>query len=80
MRIIRTNRPASQTELSSQRRWQIRQVREGRCAQCGAPREHYALVCDACAEKQRVAKRLRHGFKPQRKGRRGRPPLAESHA
>ena len=79
MRIIRTNRPASQPELSPQRRWQLRQVAAGLCAQCGQAREHYAQLCDACAEKHRVARRERCGFKPYRKGRRGRPPRAESH-
>ena len=75
MRIIRTNRPGGQTELSPQRRWQLRQVAAGLCAQCGAPRVNYAQLCDGCAEKQRVARRERCGFAPYCKGRRGRPPL-----
>ena len=78
MRIIRTNGFGRQTKLSRQRRWQLERVTAGLCSQCAAGREHYAQLCDACAEKRRIARRARYGFKPQRQGRRGRPPLTRS--
>jgi predicted amidophosphoribosyltransferase len=79
MRIIRTIPvDRQQPAVSRQRRWQVGKVAAGFCARCGAAREHYAQLCDGCAAKERVAKRVRHGHKPHERGRRGRPPLIKT--
>ena len=70
------NRPKRQT-LSKQRRWQLRQLAEGDCYRCGRKRNLYANVCDACARKERLAKRKRYQLGAYKKGRRGRPPITK---
>jgi len=44
-------------KVSRQRRWQIAQVKKGRCAICGQKRKNYRHFCDACQTKHRELKR-----------------------
>jgi len=34
--------------LSRQRQYQLRKIAEGKCRQCGKPRQNHARLCDAC--------------------------------
>lgn len=62
------------TPIKRQHRWQAKRISAGKCGQCGKPRNLYALLCDECAEKVRIANRHRSGSKPWKNGGRGRPP------
>jgi len=59
---------------SRQYRWQKKKIAEGRCARCGAKRNHYTILCDPCQLTNRVRQQERSGTKPWHKGKRGRPP------
>jgi hypothetical protein len=61
-------------KTSRQYRWQLKQIALGRCARCGAPRNHYTVLCDICQIDDRVRQQKRAGCKPWQKGKRGRPP------
>jgi hypothetical protein len=37
--------------ISRQRRWQLKQQKEGSCIICGEPRKTYAQHCDECHER-----------------------------
>lgn len=63
--------------VSRQRAKQLEYVSQGRCYRCGAPRQHYAVECDACHGKVMAARRQRLGQKAWRPGSRGRKPLIE---
>jgi DNA-binding XRE family transcriptional regulator len=60
---------------TKQRTWQKRMIAEGKCATCGAPRNHYAAQCDDCNEKRRLATRMKRTGSPKRLDKRGRHPL-----
>jgi hypothetical protein len=60
---------------SRQYRWQLKQIAQGRCARCGAKRNHYSVLCDSCHIADRIRQQERTGSRPWQKGRRGRPPL-----
>jgi hypothetical protein len=77
-REAQQNSEAAVTErkLSRQRLAQIRAGAEGLCAQfCGRPKRPGRVLCRACALKDTVRHRERHGFKPWQPGGMGRPPL-----
>ena len=59
---------------SRQYLWQQKKIAEGRCARCGAKREHYTVLCDLCQVDERFRQQARSGSKPWHKGKRGRPP------
>lgn len=41
------------TELSRQKRWQLKQLASGRCADCGRPRHKRPTYCKRCTLKRR---------------------------
>jgi len=61
-------------EHSRQYEWSQKRVSEGKCANCGAPRNLYTTRCDACELVARRGIRKRLGNRPWKKGKRGRPP------
>ena len=62
---------------SRQYRWQLKQIRRGRCARCGAKRTHYSVLCDSCHIADRIRQQERTGSRPWQKGKRGRPPKVQ---
>jgi len=61
--------------VSRQRRWQKKQVLDGRCRICGKAINLYVGQCDAHAAAQRLRNRKRLGCKEWKPGSRGRAPL-----
>ncbi len=60
--------------MTRQRIWQLKQMAEGRCAQCGAPRHPASkTMCLRCAARARKRNRARLGHSPKRPGAVGRP-------
>lgn len=72
-RLGRSLRP--HVDAVPQRTWEREQIAHGNCRNCGAPRERYAIECDACAEKRRARQR-QPGGQPWQPGMRGRPTKA----
>jgi len=56
------------------RQWERDAIAKGLCRRCRKPRTQYAILCDVCQEKARVAQRARLGHQPWKPGSRGRPP------
>ncbi len=63
--------------VSRQRKWQIRQIEDGKCNTCGEKREHYKQHCDSCAVKIRKRIRERDGHKKHEDKGRGRIPFVK---
>ncbi|GIK83642.1 MAG: hypothetical protein BroJett025_02640 [Patescibacteria group bacterium] len=45
-------------EISRQRKYQLRMGENGRCRQCGKPRDNEFLMCDACRKKHKLQSRI----------------------
>lgn len=63
---------------SRQYEWQLEQDALGNCRNCGKPRKHYAMFCDACTLKRRVALHKKYDIQPWRPGSPGRKPYVRT--
>lgn len=50
--------PKSLDDISRQRRWQMKQIEQGRCQICGRPRNRYRDRCDWHQNENRNRSRL----------------------
>lgn len=63
------------SELSRQRRWQIKRASQGLCILCGSNKAvPGSSLCAEHIEKQRGYMRKKYGCRPHRQGGCGRPP------
>lgn len=63
------------SQMSRQRKYQLKALSEGRCQQCGRAPLLTKSHCEECAEKRRQLARKRTGAAPWRPGGKGRPPF-----
>lgn len=43
------------TNISRQRKWQLKKLQEDKCVTCGCPRNKHKYLCDNCGAKRRGA-------------------------
>jgi hypothetical protein len=51
---------------SRQRKWQERQLHDGKCVQCGKPRGESKRLCDECLDKDLDRRRAKRGVESPR--------------